>query len=66
MFWLVLDPCFEWAGSARVDGRGSGGGPGDRSADAQEEAAAGYRGEEAARLGAEPEHRAVDACLGRR
>lgn len=23
VFWLFLDPCFEWAGSARVDGHGS-------------------------------------------
>lgn len=66
VFWLVLDPCFEWAGSARVDGRGLGSGARHHAAHAPQEAAAGDRGEEAARPGQEPEYRAADSCLGGR
>lgn len=44
LFWLVLDPCFEWAGSARVDGCRSGGGVGHLATDASQETAPGHRG----------------------
>lgn len=44
VFWLVLDPCVEWAGSARVDGRRSGGGAGHLAADASQETSPCHRG----------------------
>lgn len=54
VFWLVLDPCFEWAGSARVDGCRSGGGAGHLAADAPEETPPCHRGASPARPGAQP------------
>lgn len=66
MFWLVLDPCFEWAGSARAVGRGAGGGAGRGAADASQEAAPGDRGAAPPRPGAQPHHRPAHARVGRR
>lgn len=65
VFWLFLDPCFEWAGSARAHRRGPGGGLGHQPADAQEEAAARDRGAAPAGPRAQPGHRPTDPRLGR-
>lgn len=64
VFWLVLDPCFEWAGSARVDGRGPGGGAGRGAADAPQEAAARHRGAAPARPGPPPDYWPAHARVG--
>lgn len=66
MFWLFLDPCFEWAGSARADRHRLRSGPGDQSADAQEEVAVGHRGEKETRPREEPQYRPAVPRLGRR
>lgn len=64
MFYLVLDPCFEWAGPARTDGCRPGGRPRRDAADAPEEAPTGHRGAEEARPGQEPQHRTADTRVG--